>query len=141
MKKLIFSLLILLAAASIASAQVTLDGDYSGTVTDPYMGQQLTGIYNVTTTFSNNTMTGITMTITPPHTISFNTNPAFTDNGDDTYTWNNSPCTGVVTVMGQTRPFTVTSITNVELVSGKLTYYFEAYVTGFGIIYFTFVES
>ncbi|GEM_PF-2807526 len=146
MKKIIFSLMVLLAGVSFANAQVTLDGTYTGTATNVYMGKSLDDNYDATTTFSSNTMTGISMSV-KNHSISLTDQPTFTDNGDGTYTWNESAddeLEGTVTTpLGITCSFTITAISDVELDNGKLTYYFEAEVPLlFNMeIHFTFTED
>lgn len=138
MKKLIFCLVVLLASAGIASAQ--LNGTYTGTATDLIMGGPVSGTYDATTTFSSNAMTAMTMDVAG-HTVELTTPATFTQNGS-TYDWNGDGV-GTVTTPYGTYIFEVTYIDLWSSNSGKLVYHFEAEVPALNdmLIYFTFTVN
>jgi hypothetical protein len=146
MKKLIFSFLILLVSAGIASAQAPLNSTYYGTATNVYMNGGPASDIAVTTVFINNVMDDIDLHVSfPIHDFVFTTKPAFTyDSGLEEYIWNsNGTGTIRITPPGTLYNFEVNYITDVKFnSSGKLTYYFEAYVDqGVGTISFSFTED
>ena len=142
MKKIIFCFMVLLVSASMANAQSPITGIYSGTASNVYMGHSVSGTYSASTTFSNNDMTALSMSISG-HSVSITTPPKLKYNSNSgTYIYDStSNGAGVVTVPyggGATYGFDVVSI-ELSLTSTGVTYTFEAYIEDLGMtISFTF---
>lgn len=140
MKKLIFCLVVLLVSAGFTNAQ--LNGTYTGTATDINMGQSVPGTYSCTTTFSNDTLTAITMGVAG-HFIEIGPNyPRFSSNGTS-YGWHGNG-TGTVITPDNTYFFYVTNIDLRFNGYGKLTYFLKAYVPTLNMgtyIYYTFTAN